>query len=150
MLVTGRKINEFANKFFQTNNKKELIADFTKWATIERAKYLKKNPVDKKTKAQKKKIKVVQKQKEDKIATVEKEILKEVVKVREVKKEVAKKIAKVKANYMFKVNDRVKILDGSTVGTIESIEKKTVTINFGFLTTKTTLNKLEIVEAAKN
>ncbi|MFK5879777.1 MAG: DNA mismatch repair protein MutS [Flavobacteriaceae bacterium] len=149
MLVTGRKVNELANKFFQTNNKKELISEFTKWATIERAKYLKKNPVVKKTKAEKKKVKVVQKQKEEKIAVVEKEILKEVVKVREVKKVEAKKIAEAKADYIFKVNDRVKILDGSTVGTIESIEKKTVTVNFGFLTTKTTLNKLEIVETSK-
>lgn len=149
MLVTGRKINELANKYFQTNNKKELVSEFTKWATIERAKYLKKNPVVKKTKAEKKKVKVFQKKKEEKIAVVEKEILKEVVKVREVKKVEAKKIAKAKADYIFKINDRVKILDGSSVGTIESIEKKSVTINFGFLTTKTTLNKLEIVEASK-
>ena len=138
-----------ANKFFHTNNKKELIAEFTKWATIERAKYIKKNPIVKKTKAQKKKIKVVEKQKEDKIATIEKEILIEVVKVREIKKDVAKKNARAKADYVFKVNDRVKILDGSTVGTIKSIEKKTVTVNFGFLTTKTTSNKLEIVETSK-
>jgi len=110
---------------------------------------LKKNPPVKKTKAEKKKVKVIQKKKEEKIAIVEKEILKEVVKVREVKRVEAKKIAKAKADYIFKVNDRVKILDGSTVGTIESIDRKNVTVNFGFLTTKTTLAKLEIVEAAK-
>ena len=125
------------------------MAEFTKWATVERAKYLKKNPPVKKTKAENKKVKIVQKKKEEKIAIVEKEILKEVVKVREVKKVEAKKVAKAKADYLFKVNDRVKILDGSTVGTIESIDRKNVTVNFGFLTTKTTLAKLEIVEAGK-
>ena len=149
MLVSGRKTNELLNKFFQTNNKKELIAEFTKWATIERAKHLKKNPPIKKTKAQKKQQKIIAKKKQEVIEKVEKEILKEVVKVREVKKKEVEKIAKQKADYVFKVNDRVKILDSSTVGTIETIEKKTVTINFGFLTTKTTLNKLEIVEASR-
>ncbi len=150
MLITGRKINEIANKFFQTNNKKELLAEFTKWATIERAKHVKKNPPVKKTKTEKKKAKVVLKIQKEKIATVEKEILKEVVKVREIKKKEVTKKAEEKANYNFKVNDRVKILNGTTVGTIETIEKKSVTINFGFLTTKTTLSKLEIVEASKN
>ena len=150
MLVSGRKANELLNKFFQTNNKKELIADFTKWATIERVKHLNKNPPIKKTKSQKKQQKIVVKKKQEVIEEIEKEILKKVVKVREVKKKETEKIAKQKANYAFRVNDRVKILNSSTVGTIESIEKKTVTINYGFLTTKTTLNKLEIVEAAKS
>ena len=149
MLISGRKTNELLNKFFQTNNKKELIAEFTKWATIERVKHLKKNPPIKKTKTQKKQQKNITKKKQEVIEKVEKEILKEVVKVREVKKKEVEKIAKQKADYVFKVNDRVKILDSSTVGTIETIEKKMVTINFGFLTTKTTLNKLEIVEASK-
>ena len=148
MLVTGRKINELANKYFQTNNKKELIGEFMKWATVERAKYLKKNPPVKTTKAEKKKVKVVEKKQQEKIKKVEKEILQEVVKVREVKKIAAAKVAKAKSDYIFHINDRVKILDGSAVGTIESIEKKIVTINFGFLTTKTNMSKLELVQAA--
>jgi DNA mismatch repair protein MutS2 len=150
MLVTGRKINELANKYFQTNNKKELIGEFMKWATVERAKYLKKNPPVKTTKAEKKKVKVVEKKQQEKIKKVEKEILQEVVKVREVKKIAAAKVAKAKSDYIFHINDRVKILDGSAVGTIESIEKKIVTINFGFLTTKTNMSKLELVQAAND
>ena len=149
MLTSGRKTNDLLNKYFQTNNKKELIAEFTKWATIERTKHLKKNPPKKKTKAQKKQQKVVEKKKEEVIKKVEEEVLKKVEKVREIKKEEAKKIAKAKADYIFKINDRVKILDGNTVGIIENIEKKTATINFGFLTTKTNVSKLELVEKAK-
>lgn len=149
MLVTGRKINEIANKYFQTNNKKELIAEFTKWATIERSKFLKKNPPSKKTKAEKKKVKTVKKKQEEKIKKVEKEVLVEVVKVRETKKKEAEKTAKAKADYTFKVNDRVRLIDGNTTGTIDKIEKKIVTINFGFLTTKANVSKIEIVQPAK-
>ena len=125
------------------------MSEFTKWATVERAKYLKKNPPVKSTKAEKKKVKIVQKKQEEKIEKVEKEILKEVVKVREVKKKEAEIVAKAKADYIFKINDRVKILDGNTVGTIDKIEKNTATVNFGFLTTKTNVSKLEIVQASK-
>jgi len=55
MISSGRKVNELLNKYFQTNNKKQLIAEFTKWATIEKSKHSKK--VAPKTKAAKKKAK---------------------------------------------------------------------------------------------
>ncbi len=149
MLITGRKVNELVNKYFQTNNKKELIAEFTKWATIERTKYLKKNPPKKKTKAQKKQVKKVVQEKKEQFEKIEKEILVKVEKVREVKKEKAKKEAIAKANYVFKINDKVRLLDGTSTGTIEKIEKKIATINYGFITTKANISKLELVQAAK-
>ncbi|AOW19937.1 endonuclease MutS2 [Urechidicola croceus] len=149
MLVTGRKINELVNKYFQTNNKKELIAEFTKWATIERTKYLKKNPPIKKSKPQKKQEKVAKKVQAEKIQKIEKEILVEVEKVREIKKVEAIKIAKQKADYKYKINDKVRLIDGKSSGTIEKIEKNNVTINFGIFTTKTSLNKIELVQASK-
>ncbi len=40
MLVIGRKINEFTNRYFQTNNKKQLLADFNKWIAIEKTNYI--------------------------------------------------------------------------------------------------------------
>ncbi len=42
MLQIGRKINEFSNRFFQNNNKKQLLSDFMKWITIEKVNYTKK------------------------------------------------------------------------------------------------------------
>ena len=39
MLQIGRKINEFGNRYFQNNNKKQLLADFMKWVTIEKVNY---------------------------------------------------------------------------------------------------------------
>ncbi|MDH3381244.1 MAG: DNA mismatch repair protein MutS, partial [Flavobacteriaceae bacterium] len=44
MLVYGRKINELANKYFQSNNKKQFLADFNLWIASEKEKYQKKNP----------------------------------------------------------------------------------------------------------
>ena len=149
MLQYGRKINELLHKYFQTNNKKQLTADFNNWLVVEKTKYLKKNPPKPKTKVEKKKLTVEKKQAEEKLKTVEKEVLVEVEKVREEKIKVEKVIAKQKADYVFKINDRVKIIDSNTVGTIDKIEKNNAFINYGIFTTKTTLNKLELVQAAK-
>jgi len=42
MLQIGRKINEIANRYFQNNNKKQLLANFLKWVTVEKVNYEKK------------------------------------------------------------------------------------------------------------
>ena len=149
MLSLGRKTNELLNKYFQTNNKKELNANFNKWVADEKIKHTKKNPIKPKTKAQKQKAKVIEKKKQEVIKKVEKEVLEKVVEVRKEKKIEAEKIAKEKALYVYKVNDRVRIIDSNSVGTIDKIDKKSVTINYGIFTTKTTLEKLELVEKAK-
>ena len=149
MLTLGRKINEFLNKYFQTNNKKELIANFLKWVAGEKTKYLKKNPPKPKTKAQKKEVKKQEVVRKEVIQRVEKEVLKQVVVVRKEKKEEAKKIAKAKADYVFKINDRVRLEDGNSVGTIERIEKKKALINYGLFTTEADVSKLELVEKGK-
>ena len=149
MLSFGRKMNEFLNKFFQTNNKKELLASLNKWVSDERVKHLKKNPEKPKTVSQKRQAIIQKKRQEEIIQLVENEVLKKVVKVREEKIIEENKIAKEKENYNFKINDRVRIIDSNTVGTIDKIDKKTVTINYGIFTTKTSLEKLELVEKAK-
>ena len=149
MLSLGRKTNELLNKYFQTNNKKELNTNFNKWVTDEKVKHLKKNPIQPKTKSQKQKAKVVQKQMQEVINKVEKEVLEKVVEVRKEKKIEAVKIAQEKSEYIYKINDRVRIIDSNSVGTIDKIDKKNVTINYGFFTTKTTLSKIELVERAK-
>ena len=149
MLSLGRKTNELLNKYFQTNNKKELNLNFNKWVADEKVKHIKKNPIKPKTKAQKQKAKVVKKQLQEVIKKVEKEVLEKVVEVRKEKKIEAAKIAKAKSEYIYKVNDRVRIIDSNSVGTIDKIDKKRVVINYGIFTTKTTLEKLELVEKAK-
>jgi len=149
MLSLGRRLNEMLNKYFQTNNKKELSANFFKWVAAEKTKYTKKNPPKKKTKTEKANDKKLEAKQKEAIKKVEQEVLKKVVAVREEKKIEAKKIAKAKAEYVFKVGDRVRLEDGKSVGTIDKIEKKNAFINYGFFTTKAKLEQLELVERAK-
>ena len=149
MLTLGRKTNELLNKYFQTNNKKELSADFFKWVASEKTKHIKKAPLKKQTRNEKKQEIIISKKQKEAIRKVEKEVLEKVVKIREEKKEEAKKLAIEKASYVYKVNDRVRLIDGNSVGTIDKIEKKTVFINYGFFTTKAKLEQLELVERAK-
>ncbi|WP_299670139.1 DNA mismatch repair protein MutS [uncultured Polaribacter sp.] len=149
MLSLGRKTNEFLNKYFQNNNKKELNTNFNKWVADEKVKYAKKNPLNPKTKSQKQKAKIVEKQLKQVIEKVEKEVLEKVVEVRKEKKKEAVKIADEKAAYEYKLNDSVRIIDTNSVGTIDKIDKKNVVINYGVFTTKTSVNKIELVQKAK-
>ncbi len=149
MLSIGRKVNELLNHYLQTNNKKQLNTELQKWIATEKTKYLKKNPIKPKTKAEKKTAKVVEKKKQEVIKQVEQEVLKKVVEVRKEKKIEAKKVATERANYIYKVHDRVRLIDGNAVGTIDKIEKKNVFINYGVFTTKAKIEQLELVEKAK-
>jgi DNA mismatch repair protein MutS2 len=166
MLTYGRKSNEFLHKFFQTKNKKQLLSDFMNWVTIEQAKHEKLKIEDKPTTKKKvltkenliskrerkllnQKEKLAQKEKQDRLKKVEEEILTEVKKVRVKKQAIEKKIAREKADYQFKINDRVRLFDGNAKGTIEKIEKNIATINYGFFTAKTNVDQLELVQAAK-
>ena len=115
----------------------------------EKTKHLKKNPSKPKTKVQKKEVQKQQEKQKEAIQQVEKEVLQKVVKVRKEKKAEAQKIAKAKAAYIFQVNDRVRLVDGNAVGTIEKIEKKKAFINYGLFTTEVDVSKLEFVEKGK-
>ena len=145
----GRKLNELLNRYFQSNNKKQFLSDFNKWVASEKTKYLKKHPPKPITKTEKKVQKQSEQKKVEKLQEIEKEVQTEVKKVRELKKEQEKKMAKAKADYIFKVNDRVRIADSRTTGTIDKIEKNKAFVNFGFFTTETKLDKLELVEKGK-
>ena len=149
MLSLGRKINELFNTYFQTNNKKKLITEFNAWVAAEKIKFAKRNPKPVKSKVAKQKVTEQKRKEEAKIKATEKSVLKDVTKIRKEKKQKENIIAKEKANYVFKINDRVRLKDSKSVGTIESIEKNKVVINFGLFTTKTTTSKLELVEKAK-
>ena len=149
MLSLGRKTNELFNKYLQTNNKKELTLNFNKWVADEKIKYAKKNPIKPKTKSQKQQAKIVKKQLQEVIQKVENEVMKKVVEIRKVKHKEAEKLAKLKSEYIFKINDSVRLIDGNSVGIIEKIEKKKAFINYGNFTTEASLEKLELVEKSK-
>ena len=84
-----------------------------------------------------------------KLETTRKEVLEEVKKIRHKKKVTEKQVNLAKSNYLYKINDRVRLIDGRAVGTIDKIEKDIATINYGFFTTKANTNKLELVESPK-
>lgn len=124
-LQSGRKMNEWADEYSKSKNKKKLIANFLKWVEIENSKKREVKPVEKK------KEKIIQKEIQKELKIHKETIQKEQKKI-EVKKE--EEIQKSIDN--LKVGDRVKIKDSNSIGTVEKIKNKTVTINYGQFTAK--------------
>ena len=87
------------------------------------------------------------------IVTQKEVILKEVEsKVEEIRKEKKEKKLKpvvLKPQYILKVGDRVRMIEGKSVGSIDGIEKNKATVNYGIFTSKVSLDELELVEAVK-
>ena len=136
IIYIGQKIDDIAEKYFNNKNKKELIGEFLKIVEIENSKRKKATPKEVKAKVEK-----------------QKEIIAEVqVKVEEIRKEKKEKKLKPvveKPKPILKVGDRVRMLDGRSVGSIDSIEKNKATVNYGIFTSKVSLDELELVEAVK-
>jgi len=136
IIYIGQKIDDIAEKYFNNKNKKELIGEFLKIVEIENSKRKKATPKEVKAKVEK-----------------QKEIIAEVqVKVEEIRKEKKEKKLKPvieKPKPILKVGDRVRMLDGRSVGSIDLIEKNKATVNYGIFTSKVSLDELELVEAVK-
>ena len=137
LIYMGQKLDDISEKYFNNKNKKELIGEFLKTVEIENSKRKKLEPKEKK-------IKEVQ----------QKQVIAEVqVKVEEIRQE--KKEKKIKADAApkvkaaIRVGDRVRMIDGKAVGTLESVEKNKATVNYGIFTSKVALEALELVEAMK-
>ncbi len=137
-IYIGQKIEDIAEKYFNNKSKKDLIGEFLKLVEIENSKR-----------------KIVAPKEVKKKQAEKKEIVKEVeVKVEEIREEKKEKKIKaaqtpVKPNHILKVGDRVRMLEGKAVGSIDSIEKKKATVNYGIFTSKVNLDQLELVEAVK-
>src|SRR5690606_12934747 len=113
-------------KYFNNKNKKELIGEFLKMVEIENSKRKKITAKEKKAKE------VVQKQ-------VIEEVKEKVEEIRKEKKEKKIKAQKEEANkpkIPLKVGDRVRMIDGKAVGSIDLIEKNKATVNYGIFTSK--------------
>ncbi|TDP03058.1 endonuclease MutS2 [Flavobacterium sp. 245] len=136
IIYIGQKIDDISEKYFNNKNKKELIGEFLKIVEIENSKRKKATPKEVKAKVEK-----------------QKEIIAEVqVKVEEIRQEKKEKKLKPvveKPKPILKVGDRVRMLDGRSIGSIDSIEKNKATVNYGIFTSKVSLDELELVEAAK-
>ncbi len=137
LIYMGQKIDDISEKYFNNKNKKDLIGEFLKMIEIENSKRKKATPKEKKEKE------VVQKQV---IAEVE-------VKVEEIRQEKKEKKIREKAviqpKAVLKIGDRVRMIDGKAVGTLDAIEKNKATVNYGIFTSKVDIGSLELVEAKK-
>ncbi|TRZ45259.1 endonuclease MutS2 [Robertkochia solimangrovi] len=139
MIYLGNKINDISEKYFINKQKRPLISEFLRIVETENSKRKKESAAIKREERQKK-------------AAVAKELEKEVKVIREKKKEAkvaASKSAKPKPRPILKIGDRVRLMDGKAVGSIDAIEKNKAIVNYGMFTTNVNLDQLELVEAKK-
>ena len=135
-IYIGQKIEDISEKYFNNNNRKELLGEFLKIIEIENSK--RKKATTKESKA------LIEKKKE-----VIQEVTVQVEEIRKEKKEKKLKVVVEKPKPVLKIGDRVRMFDGKAVGTIDSIEKNKATVNYGVFTSKMSLEALEFVETMK-
>ena len=133
MIVLGNKLNDLAERFFQNNKKRPMIADLLRLIEAENAKR------KRKTAAQAKKDREVKKE-------VAKEVNQKLVSIRKEKKKnkTTAPPPKPKPVIDLKVGDKVRMVDGKSVGSIDAIEKQKAIVNYGLFTTQVSLDQLEI------
>jgi DNA mismatch repair protein MutS2 len=136
LIYMGQKIDDLSEKYFNNKDKKVLIGEFLKLVEIENSKRKKATVKEKKEKE-----------------IIRKKVVEEVkVKVEEIRKE--KKEKKIKAQKQevekpkvtLKIGDRVRMVDGKSIGTIDKIEKNKAVVNYGIFTSKVSLEELEYVQ----
>lgn len=137
LIYMGQKVDDLSEKYFNNKDKKVLIGEFLKLVEIENSKRKKATAKEKKEKE-----------------IIQKKVVEEVkVKVEEIR--VAKKEKKIKAQKLeaekpkvvLKIGDRVRMVDGKSIGTIDKIEKNKAVVNYGIFTSKVSLEELEFVQA---
>ncbi len=139
LIYIGQKIEDISEVYFNNKDKKILIGEFLKMVEIENSKRKKLSVKEKKVKE------VIQKQ-------VIEEVKVKVEAIRTEKKEKkikAKKEEENKPKVALKVGDRVRMIDGKAIGSIDKIEKNNAVVNYGVFTSKVSLDALEFVERPK-
>jgi DNA mismatch repair protein MutS2 len=129
MIVLGNKINDIAENYFINNRKRILVSELIKVIEIENSK------------RKEKKIEKI-KSNNNKKKTTQKDIDSELIKIRKEKKTLKSKI---KNSAKLKVGDQVRLYDGKSIGSIDSINKNKAIVNYGNFVTHVDLNSLELV-----
>ena len=138
LIYMGQKIDDISESYFNNKDKKTLIGEFLKMVEIENSKRKKLSVKEKKVKE------VIQKKVEEEV----KVIVEEIRVVKKEKKIKAKIEEENKPKVTLKVGDRVRMIDGKAIGTIDVIEKTKATVNYGIFTSKVSLDQLEYVQPA--
>ena len=138
MILLGNKIDKSAEDYYKHKKKRRLISELLQIVETENSKRAKKKKSSKPKTPVKDRDKVA--------AAIEKEI-------QVVRKEKAKKKAipkpKPKPIPVFQVGDRVRLIDGKAVGSIDSLEKNKAVVNYGRFTTNVSVDQLELVQSKK-
>jgi len=134
LISLGKKFDVLSEKYFNNKQKRQLVDELMKLVMVENSKRKKIEP----------KVKKVVKAKERKVLQeVEKKM--EVIRVRKKKEKAEAKKAPIKPQVELKLGDKVRMIDGRAIGTIDSIEKKKAIVNYGMFTTNVSITELEKV-----
>ncbi|ARN71073.1 DNA mismatch repair protein MutS [Nonlabens tegetincola] len=132
----GKKFDQLAATFNKDKKKKKLQEELMKLVITENVKH---RPAQKKKPANK-----TQKSRDKQI---ENEVIQKVQQIRSQKvKERVNNVTPPQPKVELKLNDKVRLLDSKSVGTIDSIEKGKAIVNYGLFTTQVDLEKLEKVK----
>src|SRR5690554_6616454 len=136
LIYLGQKLDDLSEKYFNSKDKKTLIGELLKTVEIENSKRKKMLPKEKKQKEveQKKVLKEVE---------VQVEVIREKKKEEKAKK---KEEEKNKPKIPLKIGDRVRMIDGKALGTIDKIKKNKATVNYGMFTSIVSVDSLELVK----
>jgi len=137
LIYMGQKVDDLSEKYFNNKDKKVLIGEFLKLVEIENSKRKKATAKEKKEKE------IIQKKVVEEVKVKVEEIRKE----KKEKKIKAQKLESEKPKVVLKIGDRVRMVDGKSIGTIDKIEKNKAVVNYGIFTSKVSLEELEFVQA---
>lgn len=136
LIYLGQRLDDMSEKYFNNKDKKTMIGEFLKMVEIENSKRKK---ITKKEKIAKEKV-------ERQVKAEVKVKVEEIRKEKKEKKIEAKKAEENKPKVTLKVGDRVRMIDGKAIGTIDKIEKKKATVNYGIFTSQVSLDQLEYIQ----
>lgn len=139
MIQLGNKVNTAAEQYFLDKKKRPLVSELLRIVETENSK--RRKTTAKKAKEKQEQQKQVAQELEQKIQKVRVE--KKIQKKKEIQAE------KNKPRPVFKVGDRVRLMDGKAVGSIDTLEKGKAVVNYGMFTTNVSVDQLELVEAKK-
>jgi DNA mismatch repair protein MutS2 len=134
----GKKLDSLSKQYHNNKKKKSLMDELFKMVLVENSKIKKIEPKTKEVKkVQKVKQQVIKQELEKNVAVIRKK--------KKTEKEEAKKTPPPKPKSILKLGDRVRMIDGIAIGTIDKIEKKKAFVNYGTFKTNVNLTELEKV-----
>lgn len=140
MIQLGNKVEKVSSKYFHDKKKRNLVSELIRIVETENSKRKKKTVNEAKLEHEKK-------------VQVAQEVQQEVEIIREkqqIEKKKALKKEKFKPKPIYKIGDRVRLIDGKAVGSIDKLEKNKAVVNYGLFTTNVSVDQLELVESKRS